>query len=66
MYRLNRSAHDVITMNKRIFCKICGFEYTEEYDHEACITDDSQECHDNEWEHFNEIDQKANETDPDK
>lgn len=48
-------------MNKIIFCDICGFLLNKEYDHTDCETEDPQECHDTEWEHFNEIDQKANE-----
>jgi len=46
-------------MKKLLDCTYCGFELSHEYDHEQCNTSDAKGCHENEFVHFNEIDNKV-------
>lgn len=41
-------------------CDICGFPKSEEYNHQDCETACENYCHDSIFQHFAEIDDRAN------
>jgi hypothetical protein len=46
--------------NVKKFCLVCGFELeNENNDHIPCDTEDVRGCHDNEYLHFEELEDKS-------